>query len=149
MAFSWTMPPEPPTPIGPLPSPLGGADVLFVAGDLVVSAAGDWATVEGLDAIRQSVLGEAQTDTGELVFREDYGMGIVQAIKAALSQSRIDERRQRLLERLEANERIERVREATLERVEIDGRVGLQVVIRADGRGDQELRLAPIFIGGG
>jgi phage baseplate assembly protein W len=148
MPYSWTMPPEPGPPVGPPPSPLGGVDILFAAGNLVVSPSGDWATVEGLDAIRQSVLGEAQTGEGELVFRDEYGMGLAQVVKRALSQATLDERQQRLLERLAANDRVVTVREAKLERVTIDGRVGLRVTIRVAGRDGRDLTLSPIVIGG-
>lgn len=126
---------------------LRGRDIKYLKGNLVVTPAGDWAVVEGVDAIRQSILHEALTSPGEFVFRPEYGMGLAELVKAPLSRATLDAAQNRTRERLAKNPRIARVREALLERVDINGASGLRVVIRADGLDGQDLGIQPFVIG--
>ncbi len=145
---TWPVSPETPHPQAPTDTDeLRGRDIKYMRGDMVVTPAGDWAVVEGVDAIRQSVLHEALTSPGEFVFRPEYGMGLAALVKGPLSRAALDAAQNRIRERLTKNPRIARVREALLERVDIDGRSGLRVVIRADGLDGQDLGIQPIVIG--
>lgn len=149
----WTLPdfPLPSAPLLSAAEALFGRDIRF-DGDLSVTAGGDWATVEGIAAVRQSILNEAMTSPGEHSFRPEYGMGLADAVKRPASKSTIDELKNRIRERCAANPRVTAVKELEVERTTVTTQGGrtvpaIRVTLRVESAG-RDVRLDPIIIGG-
>lgn len=112
MPISFTMPAAPPVSAPPLADAkrLAGRDVRFdSSAGYTVGANGDYTTVDGDAATRQSVLLEAMTSPGELASVPDYGFGLAAAVRKAATKSVRDEVANRARERLRRNKRVEQV----------------------------------------
>jgi hypothetical protein len=110
------------------PTSLGGEDISILDGDFDVTPNGDWATVRGKDAGRQSILRESVANPGEFVRRPDWGVGLSGTqFKGATAQVR-DEAVSRQKTRLAANPRVRRT-------ISVTGQLastGLRMTVVAD-----------------
>jgi phage baseplate assembly protein W len=172
-SFSWTLPPA--TPLLPSSSGLGqttwtlpealtpsppvlsgalamfGRDIRFRE-DFTVTAAKDWATVDGLDAVKQSILNEAMTAPDEFALRPEYGMGLADAVKRPSSRSVTDALTNRVRDRLAKNPRVTKVKQVAIESVAHAGGAALRVTIRVEAAGRDlgpGTGLDPLVIGPG
>jgi hypothetical protein len=113
------------------PRDLGGEDISLLGGTLNVSPAGDWITVRGVDAARQSVFREFPANPGSFVRRENWGVGLSGKLFKGATQSMKGDAISRAKTRLRANPRITKVREVSGSLPE----TGLQMTIRVDAVG--------------
>lgn len=172
-SFSWTLPvgsPLLPSPSGLAhttwtlpealpPSPPVLSDALAMFGrdiryrqDFTITAAKDWGVVDGLDAVKQSILNEAMTAPREFALRPDYGMGVADAVKRPSSQSVRDALANRVRDRLARNPRVTRVKEVAIESIAYQGGVALRLSIRLEAAGRDlgpGTGLDPLVIGAG
>lgn len=131
------------------PSPLGteaetviadvfGRDLLWKDNNLQVTASGDYALVEGLDAIRQAVWLRLITSPGEYAVRPDYGIGVPQFVKKRITPAVLDELRQRCIDQLVKDDRIERVVDVLTERYDIGDQTGIRVIVKIEAVGREQ-----------
>ena len=139
---AWTVPAAavPPMPDLTDQDAAFGPDILL-RGDFVISAAGDWSLVEGVDAARQSIEREALAEPGEVASLPAWGMGLRALVMAPRTTGRADELRAHITERLRANPRVTRVRGVDVSRFDTPAGVpGVAVAIRAEvGGRDQQI----------
>lgn len=138
MTFSWTLPaltfPPSPVPVDEGQRDLFGCDIRF-DGDFIVTAGGDYALVTGKDNLRLAILRRLITKPGEFRFRPDYGVGIQTFVKKQLTQSLKDSLRQRIIDQLSQDRRINSV-DVTLEQVTVQGKPVLKVYVKAVAGGE-------------
>ena len=89
-------------------SDLFGVDLLFTD-DLQLTSSGDYATVEGLDALRQSIRNRLLTNPGEYAVHPEYGCGLRAFCKKRGTQSEIDALRQTIIDQLSQDDRIQKI----------------------------------------
>lgn len=129
MSLLFTIPFETlPTVAAVDPLELGGEDISLVGGSLGVTSSGDWVTVRGIDAAKQSVVREFPANPGSFVHRQEWGVGLSGLLFKGATSSTRDLAVSRGRARLHANLRITKVREvsATLPQT------GIKMTIRAD-----------------
>lgn len=97
---------DPAPPIDP--HDLAGEDIAL-ATSFDATPAGDWRTVAGVAAARQSVLREAAANPGAFVRRPDWGFGYPAALLRGATRTLRDDLLARTRRRLAANPRITRV----------------------------------------
>jgi phage baseplate assembly protein W len=132
--LSWTLPPP-----GATSPSLASADEkrrllgkdIFFNGDYDVGPSGDWVLIEGLEALRQAVYRRLMTRPGEYKLRPEYGVGIQDFVKRRRLPSTFDEIRQRVVDQLSLDPRIDEVRDVVVEAI-ADG-IKLGIVIVAAG----------------
>lgn len=108
-----------------------GKDIYF-DGDYAVTAAGDYATVEGVAALRASIYRRLITRPGEFRARPNYGVGITDFVKKRNTTATLDELRQRVMDQLSLDPRVAEVGEVVVEPIEDGLRLG--IVVQAAGR---------------
>lgn len=113
---------------------LFGVDILF-EDDLQVTGSADYATVEGYAALRQAILIRLITTPGEYAVRPDFGCGISQWLKKRMTTSEQDSLRQRIIEQLSQEERIQKVEEVTVESLSLSGTTGVKITVRVSALG--------------
>ncbi len=132
MSLSYTIPqPDVVTVAAVDPMDLGGEDIALINGELVVTPAGDWATVRGIDAARQSVLRELPASPGVFIRRPQWGGGLAGRLFKGATSAVKDESISTVKTRLRANPRITNVREVSGSIPE----TGLKITIRVDALG--------------
>jgi len=104
---------------------------LYFDGDFAVTAAGDYATLEGLAAFRQSIYRRLITRPGEYRARPDYGCGVLSFVKKRLIQSELDDLKGRITDQLSLDPRLSEVTRVVIERIENGIRIG--IAVRAAG----------------
>lgn len=142
MPFSFVMPASaiPPPPKLSEQNALYGRDVAF-NGDFTATPSQDWKTIEGPEALRQSIYRRLLTLPGEYRPYPDYGAGVRAWVKRTNSKSSRDQLEARIRGQLLQDPRITKVLEVRLERPADDpGR--LQVIVRVLALGN-ELRYGP------
>ena len=107
-----------------------GKDMYF-DGDFSVSAAGDFQTIEGLEALKQALHHRLITRPGEYRLRPEYGVGVRDFVKKRRQQSSLNELRQRITDQISLDDRVEQVVEVVIEDITDGVRIG--VVVRASG----------------
>lgn len=131
------------------PSPLGteaetvivdvfGRDLLWKANNLQVTASGDYALVEGLEALKQAVWIRLITVPGEFAVRPDFGVGLPIYVKKRITPAVLDELRQRCLDQLSKDDRIERVIDVLTERYDIGDQTGIRVIVKIEAVGREQ-----------
>jgi len=90
-----------------------GVDIRFTD-DVQVDASGDYATVEGLEALRQAIRARLLTTPGEYAIHPEFGCGLRQFCKKRATQSDRDTLRQLIIDQLTQEERIQNVEEVTV-----------------------------------
>jgi phage baseplate assembly protein W len=115
-----------------------GRDVLWKANNTVVTASGDYALVEGLEALKQAIWIRLIVSPGEYAGRPDFGVGLPQYVKKRTTPALLDEIRQRILDQLSKDDRIERVLDAQCERYDLSGQTGIRVVVKVEAVGREQ-----------
>lgn len=128
--FSWTVPdnsesaqPENVTRSNQLDR--FGKDVFF-DGDFAVNSRGDYVTIEGLPALRASILRRLVTRPGELRARPEYGVGVNDFVKKPATASTFDNLRVAIIDQLAFETRIDSVDDVAIRTVGS----GISIVIR-------------------
>lgn len=138
MSFFWNLPnltfPTSPVPVDEGTRDLYGYDIYF-HGDLLVTAGGDYARVGGKDNLRAAIYRRLITRPGEFRFRPDYGVGVQTFVKKTMSQANLDALRQRIVDQLSQDRRIDSV-EATMEPVSINGKTALKIYVQIKAGGE-------------
>lgn len=123
---------------------LFGTDIwLDVAGttvDRVVEAGGDWKTVTGEEAVRQSLLRRLITNPGDWKTNPTYGVGARQFVKRKANKATADELITRIRGQFLADKRVESVLAVTVEWG--DGLMRIAVAVNLIGR---SLRSKPLL----
>jgi|SRR5688572_2790124 len=117
-----------------------GEDIWFdvtrgAGADYVVTAAGDWALVQGVEALRQSVIRRIITSPGEWATKPNYGVGARQYVKARDLPSTRSELAERTRAQLLIDPRIETVDQVIVEALSTDGPPGIRITVRFTPRG--------------
>lgn len=116
-------------------------DVRVEGADLVTTPAGDFAIVDGQDALTQALIRRIMTNPGEYAVLPDYGAGARLYVKARNTRAVRDELAERIRAQAALEPRVERVAEVTVAATE-DGqglKVNLRVVPRGRARPDDSL----------
>lgn len=106
-----------------------GVDILFTD-DLQLTASGDYATVDGFEALRQAIRIRLLTTPGEYAIHPDFGCGLRQFCKKRATQSDRDELRQTIIDQLSQEERIQNVEEVTVESFTSGTMTGVKIFVR-------------------
>jgi phage baseplate assembly protein W len=109
---------------------LFGEDLFFKDDEIQLAASGDYATVAGYDALRQAMLVRLITAPGEYAVQPDFGVGVSNFVKRRIAQSDMDTLRQRCIDQLSQDARIEKVEEVLIERFDVSDRTGIKLAIR-------------------
>lgn len=142
MGLIWTMPDAsaPRKPSISEADDMFGRDIRF-RGEYVVTPGGDYAVVDRMDAVKQSVFGEAMTDPGEHFMRPEYGMGISSTTKKARTQALVASQENRVRERLSRNQRVTAVKSVEVDLITTDeGKPGTRITVDVEA-GGKNLRL--------
>ncbi len=107
-----------------------GKDIKF-DGDKHVSPSGDYVLVAGMEAMRQSIRHRLITKPGEYTRNPKYGVGVQLYVKRRRSTSVIDELRNRIIDQLSYDLRIEEVVAVEVEYITD----GIQVAIKVNVSG--------------
>lgn len=94
-----------------------GVDIFF-NGDYEMTAAGDYAVVEGFAALNQGIYQRIITKPGSYVFRPGYGIGIQRWAKRRNLLSDMHELEQVVEDQLSLDQRISRVNKVFVEELE-------------------------------
>lgn len=109
--------------------------------DLVTTPAGDFAIVEGDEALRQALIRRVITNPGEYAVLPGYGAGARSYVKERNTRAIRDELVERIRAQAILEPRVERVAEVSVETTE-DGeglKINLRVVPRGRARPDDSL----------
>lgn len=117
-------------------SDLFGVDLLF-ADDLQVTASGDYATVDGLAALRQAIFIRLITTPGEYAPHPDFGCGLSVFVKKRASKADRDAMRQKIIEQLTQEPRIQRVDDVTVESLTSNNLPGVMISVRVTALGKE------------
>lgn len=109
-------------------------DVRAAAPEYVVTAAGDWALVEGREALKQSLIRRLITDPGEWATLPGYGVGAQQFVKARNTAAKRDELTERIRAQFSRDARVERVDSITI--TALASGDGLRVLVLVTPRGE-------------
>jgi len=109
-------------------------DVRAAAPEYVVTAAGDWALVEGREALKQSLIRRLITDPGEWATLPGYGVGARRFVKARDTQAKRDELAERIRAQFGRDARVERVDSITI--TALASGDGLRVLVLVTPRGE-------------
>jgi phage baseplate assembly protein W len=115
---------------------------LWWKGGLVRSSANDWLTVEGQEALRQSVLRRLCTNPGEWRTRPDYGVGALAMVYEEMTTSRVQLLQSRIRTQLTQDPRIQRVTAAEVARTD----AGLLVIAVAIESRGQAIQFRPFVL---
>lgn len=107
-----------------------GKDILF-DGDLRLNSAGDYVLLSGLEAVRQSIYRRLLTRPGEYRVRPEYGVGVMEFVKKRRTRSTFDVLRQRVVDQLSFDTRIDEVVDVVIDNIEDGIKIG--IVIRVNG----------------
>lgn len=113
---------------------LFGVDILF-DDDVIVTASGDYAVVEGYAALKQAILIRLITAPGEYAVQPDFGCGLTLWLKKRMTKSDRDSLRQTIIEQLSKEERIQKVEEVTVDTLTLDNTTGIKVTVRVTALG--------------
>lgn len=113
-----------------------GVDILFTD-DLQITASGDYALVGGWEALQQAIRIRLITSPGEYAIYPDFGCGLRQFVKKRASQSERDTLRQRIIDQLSQEERIEKVIEVTLTSFASNNMTGIKIFVRVTALGQE------------
>lgn len=106
-----------------------GVDIFFTD-DIQVNGSGDYATLSGLDALRQAIRIRLLTTPGEYAIHPEFGCGLRQFCKKRATQSDRDALRQIIIDQLSEEERIQNVEEVTVTSFTSGTMTGVKIFIR-------------------
>lgn len=121
-----------------------GVDILFTD-DIQVSAYGDYATVEGYEALRQAIRIRLLTTPGEYAVHPEFGCGLKQFVKKRATQSDRDALRQTVIDQLSQEERIQNVEEVTVESFTQGTITGVKISLRVIALGRENSFILQVF----
>lgn len=107
-----------------------GKDIYF-DGDYSVNGAGDYALLEGVDALRQAIYHRLITRPGEFRLRPTYGVGVSKFVKKRRIQAELDDLKGKIVDQLSLDPRVDEVVNVTVERIDDGVKIGL--IVRAAG----------------
>src|SRR5712671_2936351 len=113
---------------------LFGVDIRF-DDDVLVTASGDYATVEGYAALKQAIYIRLITTPGEYAVFPDFGCGVARWVKKRMSKSDQDSLRQTIIEQLSKEERIQKVEEVVIESLTSNNTTGIKITVRVTALG--------------
>ena len=111
-----------------------GVDILFLD-DYVVTPDGDYQLVAGLENLRRWILRCLLVSQGEFRVRPSFGAGVAQFVKKPITAARRDELRNRILEQLRRDDRIEQIQEVAIETVTINAKPAVRIRVRVQALG--------------
>jgi phage baseplate assembly protein W len=82
---------------------------IFFDSDYLVSRDGDWTVVEGTEAMRQALYHRLITSPGEFKMRPDYGVGVLDFVKEAMTAAMVEQLKTRIRTNLLQDRRIQDV----------------------------------------
>lgn len=123
-----------------------GDDVYFTD-DLQMTAAGDYAIASEEQAIRQGIYHRIITRPGEFKVRPNYGIGAQDYVKKSTSKAHRDELRQKILDGLAQDKRLDKIIEVVIEALTLNGRPGFKIYIKAQIQG-RARTLQPFVVSG-
>lgn len=106
-----------------------GVDLL-IEEDLELTASGDYATIEGQEALRQAIRIRLMTSPGEYAIHPEFGCGLGRWVKRRATQAERDSLRQTIIDQLSQEERIQNVEEVTVESFTSGTINGIKVFVR-------------------
>ncbi len=106
-----------------------GVDLYFTD-DLQLTGSGDYATVEGFEALRQAIRIRLLTTPGEYAIHPDFGCGLKNFVKKRASKADLDILRQTIIDQLSQEERIQNVEEVTVTRFTSGTMTGVKILVR-------------------
>ena len=110
----------------------------------VVNAAGDWTTVTGLAALKQSLFRRLITNPGEWQTKPNYGVGARQYIKARNTEATRTELASRIKSQFALDKRVKTVDTAVMSRLD-DGSPGIKVSVTVTPVGRLRLKQSVTF----
>ncbi len=113
-----------------------GSDILFTS-DLQVTAYGDYAEVVGYEALKQAIKIRLMVCPGEYAVHPDFGIGLPLYVKKRATPADLDDLRQKIINQLGQEDRIEKVETVNVERADRSADMpGIKILIkvRAFGR---------------
>ena len=127
---------------------LFGRDIWFdvtdaaTGGDMVVTKAGDWAIVEGREALRQWIVRFLITNPGEWQTLPSYGSGARLLVKAKNTSAVRDELTERIRGGLARNPRIASVDAINVEFISGGIKIGVAVTPKGETKRNNPIRAA-------
>jgi hypothetical protein len=140
-----------------IPSPLGGAvgtaasdtqaaldrlwgvDIWFDCNrdvpNYITTPAGDWLTVEGGEALRQSLIRRYLTSPGEYAQLPEYGAGVRDFVKGRDTRAKRDELADRIRVQSLRDPRVEGVQQVTISDLDDNGSPGVRIFVQVVPRG--------------
>lgn len=106
-------------------------DALFEGGDFALTTSGDLALVEGLQNLRDAIGRRLITRSGQVVFRPEYGIGIIDFVARPNSERNKQDMINRVRANLMDDSRVEKI--LSLTATQQPGYVALDIVIKALG----------------
>ncbi len=97
--------------------------------DYVVTGAGDWALVTGLEALQQSLLRRLLTAPGEWATLPDFGVGASQYVKARNTPAARAELEHRIRSQFLRDDRVEAISGVTIEQLADDQGPGVKITV--------------------
>lgn len=111
---------------------------LFFSDDTQLNAAGDYLTVDEKEALRQAIYRRLITSPGEFAVRPGYGVGLGAYVKKRLTPALLDELRQKILDQLRQDDRIDKVIEVVTESYTVSGQTGIKVYVKVRALGQEQ-----------
>lgn len=130
-------------PPSPEEAEIYGRDLYF-DGNLTVTGAGDYATVDGVENLRRAILRRLMVRPGEYRLRPDYGVGVPLYVKKRLTDSVRSELRDRIVTQLQRDPRVEKVLEVSVSSVTVGDTPYLRILVRVQARG-KRVEFAPFL----
>lgn len=112
---------------------LFGTDIYF-NDDLQVSSTGDYATVQGQDALKQAIKSRLITAPGEYAVHPEYGCGVSRWLKKRMSKSDLDNLRQTIIDQMSKEPRIQKVNDVEVTLLSSGEGVHISIRVTAIGR---------------
>lgn len=106
-----------------------GVDIRFTD-DLQLNGSGDYATIQGFEALRQAIRIRLLTTPGEYAIHPDFGCGLKSFVKKRASKADLDILRQTIIDQLSQEERIQNVEEVTVTRFTSGTMTGVKILAR-------------------
>jgi phage baseplate assembly protein W len=133
MPHTWTIAPSAPTPVtgtvDQVRRQLFGTDIMFTT-RLQLGNHGDYLTWEQEESVRQAIYRRLMTAPGEYAVRPEYGVGVRLYVKRRMGRAQVDELRQRIIDQLARETRIEKIVEVNVVQGTFSGAPGLQIYVK-------------------
>lgn len=112
---------------------LWGIDIWFDVNqdvpNYITTPAGDWLTVEGREALRQSLMRRYITSPTEYAVIPDYGAGVAEYVKGRDTRAKRDELAERIRAQSMRDPRVEAVQQITIDDLDDAGTPGIKIFV--------------------